>query len=141
VEINSINSLVTGTGLSSRAPQDPSRPVPPSPAGTTSVPGQPAPSAEHARAAGRSEEINPSVFSQPAKLEQAIQESVEKINEFIGPYVTSLQFSMEKELGKIVVKVLDTETKEVIKQFPSEDILSLARALSKVAGLFVRQEA
>jgi flagellar protein FlaG len=105
------------------------------------VPGQPASGAEQARTARRSEEINPSVFSQPAKLEQAIQESVEKINEFISPYVTSLHFSMDKELGKIVVKVMDSETKEVIKQFPSEDILSLARALGKVAGLFIRQEA
>jgi flagellar protein FlaG len=136
VEINSFNSLVTGTSATSRVPQDALRPFPSSPAGTAGATGQSAPSA-----AGRNEEANPSVFSQPGSMERALQESVEKINEFIGPYVTSLQFSMEKELGKIVVKVMDTETKEVIKQFPSEDILSLARALGKVAGLFVRQEA
>ncbi|MDR1462967.1 MAG: flagellar protein FlaG [Azoarcus sp.] len=77
--------------------------------------------------------------------EQSVRESVEKLNEFIRPYVTSLQFSVDKDAGKFVVKILDTETKEIIKQFPSEKILALAKALSeamsKPEGLLVEQDA
>ena len=73
--------------------------------------------------------------------ERAVQESVDKLNAFIRPYVTSLQFSIDKDLGKVVVKVMDTETKEVIKQIPSEAVLELAKALGKVEGLLVEQQA
>ncbi|MDR1062648.1 MAG: flagellar protein FlaG [Azoarcus sp.] len=82
---------------------------------------------------------------QQKEQEQSVRESVEKLNEFIRPYVTSLQFSIDKDAGKFVVKILDTETKEVIKQFPSEKILALAKALaeamSKPEGLLVEQDA
>ena len=74
-----------------------------------------------------------------------MHESVDKLNEFIRPYVTSLQFSIDKDAGKFVVKILDTETQEVIKQFPSEKILALAKALAealkKPEGLLVEQDA
>ncbi|MDR1228002.1 MAG: flagellar protein FlaG [Azoarcus sp.] len=83
--------------------------------------------------------------TQRKEQEQSVRESVEKLNEFIRPYVTSLQFSIDKDAGKFVVKILDTETKEVIKQFPSEKVLALAKALaeamSKPEGLLVEQDA
>jgi flagellar protein FlaG len=81
----------------------------------------------------------------PEHEEQAVRESVDKINAFIRPYVTSLQFSVDQEVGRIVVKIMDSETKEVIKQIPSEKVLALAKALSetfdKPEGLLVEQEA
>lgn len=82
---------------------------------------------------------------QAAQQREAVQESVDKLNEFIRPYVTSLQFSIDKDAGKLVVKILDTETREVIKQFPSEKVLALAKALAeamkKPEGLLLEQDA
>jgi flagellar protein FlaG len=40
-----------------------------------------------------------------------------------------------------VVKVTDTETDKVIKQIPSKEALELAKALDKLRGLLVKQEA
>jgi len=133
VEIIGINSVIAGAGLPARISQPPSQPSPPQSVGAT---GAPATSdTDEARATGQ--ETSTSAVSQ----EQAVQESVDKLNEFISPYVTSLQFSVDKDLGKVVVKIMDNETKEVIKQIPSKEILALTKALSKVSGLFLKQEA
>lgn len=127
--------------MTGRVSQGSPRPFPSSPAEMAGTPGQPGSGTGGTRAAERGEEVDSGVFSQAADQRRAVQESVEKINEFIRPYVTSLQFSIDEDLGRIVVKIMDSETKEVIKQFPSEEALALAKALEKVAGLFVKQEA
>ena len=54
---------------------------------------------------------------------------------------TGLQFSVDEELGRVVVQVVDPETKEVIKQFPSEDAIALAKSLSKGNGSLHQEKA
>lgn len=71
---------------------------------------------------------------------QNLQSSIDALNEFIKPQNTSLEFSIDDESGTVVVKVTDRETKEVIKQFPSEEALELAKALDKLKGLLVQQK-
>jgi flagellar protein FlaG len=65
---------------------------------------------------------------------------VQEVSEAVKPVAQSLQFTMEKDLGRTVVKVMDTETKEVIRQIPSEEILAIAKALNKLQGLLVEQK-
>jgi len=137
VEITGINGVIAGVVSPNRVSQAPSQPSTPRATGTANVPGQSTSDTNEGRVTGRNQES----ASDMANLEQAVQESVEKLNGFIRPYVTSLQFSVDKDLGKVVVKIMDNETKEVIKQIPSEDVLALTKALGKVSGLIVKQEA
>jgi flagellar protein FlaG len=76
-----------------------------------------------------------------ARAEEKLAESVEDLNEFIKPYNTSLQFAIEEELGSVFVKIVDTETLEVIKQIPSEEAIALSKALSRLKGLLVKEKA
>ena len=39
------------------------------------------------------------------------------------------------------MKVVDASTDEVIRQIPSEEIISIAKALDKLQGLLVEQKA
>lgn len=78
--------------------------------------------------------------SKPASAEQ-LKEAAAQANDFIKPFNGSLHFQVDQETGTTVVKVLDTETKEVIKQIPSEDMLNLAKALDQLKGLLVKQQA
>lgn len=48
---------------------------------------------------------------------------------------------VDDETGIHVVKVMDINTQEVIRQYPSEEILSLAKSLDKLQGLLIRQKA
>jgi flagellar protein FlaG len=140
INLNGLGGI--GAGTPYRAPDAPRRePVAEAAASAgASVGAQASPRAVEAEAAANTAREQTAV-----QQEEAVRESVDKLNEFISPYVTSLKFSVDKDTGKFVVKILDTETKEVIKQFPSEKILALAKALAeamgKPEGLLVEQDA
>ncbi len=71
----------------------------------------------------------------------ALEDAVKKINEFISPSSSSVQFSVDQDSNRTVVKVVDLETKKVIRQFPNEDVLAMSKALDKLQGLMVKQTA
>lgn len=86
----------------------------------------------------------------PAKAVQQAREAVdadslrhatEKINQTIRMMNSNLQFTVDEDTGMDVVKVVDTETKEVIRQIPSEETLAIAKALDQLQGLLVREKA
>lgn len=75
------------------------------------------------------------------KLEPAaIKQASEQINEVLRQFDRNLQFTVDEDTGIDVVKVIDGETEEVIRQFPSEEVLAIARALDKLQGLLIRDK-
>ena len=70
-----------------------------------------------------------------------LRDVVKAVNDFVKPFNDTLLFSIDKDTGTTVVKVIDTETEEVIKQIPSEEMLALAKALDQLRGLLVKQKA
>ncbi|PWB52649.1 MAG: flagellar protein [Nitrosomonadales bacterium] len=86
----------------------------------------------------------------PAKAVQAAKETVnpsslkqatEKLNQAMRMMASNLQFTVDEETGIDVVKVVDSDTKEVIRQFPSEEVLAIAKAFDQLQGLLVRDKA
>lgn len=86
----------------------------------------------------------------PSKAVQAAKEAVnpsslkqatEKLNQAMRMMASNLQFTVDEETGIDVVKVVDTDTKEVIRQFPSEEVLAIAKAFDQLQGLLVRDKA
>lgn len=98
--------------------------------------------------AGRAQSAEP-VATPPAKSvkatheasRQALEEATAKVQQFLEAKTSSLNFSIDEQSGIRVVKVIDNETKDVIRQIPSEEMLSIARALESLQGLLVRQKA
>ena len=76
-------------------------------------------------------------LASPAEVAQALDE----VQSAIKTITNELQFSIDDDTGKTVVKVVDTSTNEVIKQFPSEELLRISKALDKFQGLLLQQEA
>lgn len=58
-----------------------------------------------------------------------IDEAVTSLNSSIQTVQRNLQFSVDKDLDKIVINVKDKQTDEVVRQIPSEEVLELARNL------------
>jgi len=77
-------------------------------------------------------------FSQSKRRDSGkVDQAIHRFLENIGGKNSELAISMNKETQRIVIKVLDSETKKVIKQIPSEDLLGLAEDLRKTgAGIF-----
>ena len=71
----------------------------------------------------------------------AVQDATKRLQDFVSGVRGDIQFSMDSDSGKTVVKVIDRSTHEVLRQFPSEEAIQLARALDKFQGLFVKQQA
>ncbi|WP_265948206.1 flagellar protein FlaG [Dechloromonas sp. A34] len=72
---------------------------------------------------------------------QELEDAVKQVNDFLKPINNAIQFNLDDDTGKTIVKVIDVATKEVIRQFPSEDMLSIAKAIDKMKGLLVQQKA
>lgn len=66
-----------------------------------------------------------------AELEQAVTD----IREFVQTSKRNLDFSIDDSTGRVVVKVIATESGEVIRQLPSEAALKLAASLSDASSL------
>ena len=77
----------------------------------------------------------------PAEQKQQLEVAVKAVQEFTRPMAGNLEFSLDEETGKTIVKVVDSTTKELIRQIPSEEMLDIARALDRLQGLLVRQKA
>ncbi|MCK6394353.1 flagellar protein FlaG [Zoogloea sp.] len=75
----------------------------------------------------------------PPTSEQ-LNQAVKQIQDVIKQTANSLQFSIDEDIGVTVVKVIDTESKKVIRQIPSEEVMDIAKALDKLQGLLVKQK-
>ena len=61
-------------------------------------------------------------------LEQAFAE----ISEFMSLYNRNVNFSTDEQSEKTVIKVFDSDSQELIKQFPSEDLIELAQKIRQL---------
>ena len=60
--------------------------------------------------------------------EAAISDAVKQLNDYVQTMSRELHISVDKESGRTVIRVIDPESKELIRQIPQEEILALARA-------------
>ena len=72
---------------------------------------------------------------------KAVEAAVQQIQDFTQSMAKELHFSVDQESDRVVVKVIDSSTDEVIRQMPSEEVLAIAKALDHFQGLFLKQEA
>lgn len=68
---------------------------------------------------------------------QDIVNVIEKINNEFEIKDNELSFSVHEKTKQIMIKVLDKETKEVIKEIPSEKIVDMVASMMEVAGLII----
>ncbi len=72
---------------------------------------------------------------------EKLEAATKVVREFVQPVNNNLEFSVDKDSGQMVVKVVDRSTREVIRQVPSEEMLALAKTLDSIKGLFLKQTA
>lgn len=72
---------------------------------------------------------------------EQVAQALEQVRKTLAPVAQNLQFSIDDDTGRTVVKVIDAQTKEVIRQIPSEELMAITRALSRLQGLLLDREA
>lgn len=72
---------------------------------------------------------------------EQVREAVSQIEQFTQTLSQNLKFSIDEDTGKTVVKIVDIQTQEVIRQIPSEEAITIARTLGKIQGLLFNGQA
>ena len=64
-----------------------------------------------------------------------LEKAVKDIQDFVQSTQRQLNFSIDDSTGRVVVKVIATDSGEVVRQLPSEAALKLAQSLSDASSL------
>ena len=70
-----------------------------------------------------------------------VAQAVKTINATLKNLNQNVEFTIDEDSQRTVVKVIDQETKQVLRQMPSQEALDIANALDRLQGLLIRQEA
>ena len=80
-----------------------------------------------------------------ASASDSLEQALHVLNGFVQNVQRNLQFDVDDASGHTVIRVVDAETDEVIRQIPSDEILALARHLKSMGegeqGLFLKEKA
>lgn len=88
--------------------------------------------------------INEKLFSAADKVKaenekkastEDVESAVESLNESLKTLDVKREFSVEKQINAVVVKLIDKERGSVIKQIPSEDAIRLSKNVQEMMGL------
>jgi flagellar protein FlaG len=105
-------------------------------------PGQPAPTVEFKPQQSAPVELPQQAVDAVEKVDaETVRVAAEQVTKLVQQFNRNLQFLVDEETNKSVVKVIDAESKEVIRQFPTEEMLAIARALEKLKGLLIEDKA
>ncbi|MDH5371166.1 MAG: flagellar protein FlaG [Gammaproteobacteria bacterium] len=61
--------------------------------------------------------------------QKALEKVVSQLNAYIQNTQRDMDFSVDGSTGRVVVKVIDSESEQVIRQIPSEEMLAISRHL------------
>lgn len=87
-----------------------------------------------ARAVESSEKTTEVRKMDPEREAQAIQEAADQIGQFLNIMNSDLNIAVDRDVNRTVVKVVNRTNDEVIRQIPSEEVLSLMRRMSEIAS-------
>ncbi|MBI3524226.1 MAG: flagellar protein FlaG [Betaproteobacteria bacterium] len=65
----------------------------------------------------------------------------EELQRRIQVTAPELQFTVDHDSGRTLIKVTDPATNEVIRQIPSEEVLQINKGLDRFQGLLLNQKA
>ncbi|MNF53497.1 flagellar protein FlaG [compost metagenome] len=103
---------------------------------------EPLPPATEQATAGQ----EPASVTAPAEAEaqtdrESLEQAVLSIKDFVQTIRRDLNFSLDDSSGRVVIKVTDSASGDVIRQMPTEEALRLAESLDEVRSLLFKAEA
>lgn len=70
-----------------------------------------------------------------------LEKYLKKINDYVQIRASNIEFTTDEETGIHIVKIVDTETHEEIRQIPSKEAIQIAKTLDQLQGMLIRQQA
>lgn len=73
--------------------------------------------------------------SQPPRA--ALDQAVGKVRESLQQSGSRLQIEVDQDLNRVIVKILNGDSGEIIRQIPPQEVIDLAKNLSGTKGLLL----
>ena len=70
-----------------------------------------------------------------------VSEAVKQLNKTMQALSQGLEFSLDTDIHRTIVKVVDSQTNQVIRQMPTQEAVDIAKALDRLQGLLIKQQA
>ncbi len=110
---------------------------------------------DHLAAATHASPIAPqpsTVRSQEARVEEPkssvgevnkkdLEQAVARVRQVFQNADSRVEFSIDPDLGRVIVKIMDGDTGTVIRQIPQQEVLELAKSLEAPTGLLLHHKA
>lgn len=113
-------------------------------AGNAAAPAQqPGPSADVAPSNGRSSQTSAATAAYETEPSFSdVKRAAEEVQKVLQARADNLQFSVDQDddAGRAIVKLKDKQSGEVILQIPSKEMISIAKEIDKLLGVFVKQK-
>ena len=81
------------------------------------------------------DKLEPVIVSEITKEE--LEQTVEKANQFLLGLKTQFDFKVHESTGRTVVRLIDKQTEEVVKEIPPEKMLDVLASIWDSAGILV----
>ncbi|MDG4866478.1 flagellar protein FlaG [Guyparkeria sp. 1SP6A2] len=72
---------------------------------------------------------------------QALEQKLEELSDMVQGRQRDLSFAVDDDTGRTVVKVINSQTEEVVRQIPMEEVLEIARRIESGEGGMLELEA
>ena len=84
--------------------------------------------------------VAPAPSVDPAELQKKLEEAVARLNEQMEANGRKLGFSVDDRLNKQIVRVMNKETGEVVRQIPNEVVIRVANSIEDLKGVLFDAE-
>ncbi|MFY8300282.1 flagellar protein FlaG [Pseudoalteromonas sp. SS15] len=68
---------------------------------------------------------------------EELKKVAQQLQEFVSEMNKGLEFSVHEDSGRDVIKVIDKSSGDLVKQYPSEEVLDIVSKLAKATGTLV----
>ena len=79
------------------------------------------------------EQITPPTGTTPEPVEieaPELRAAVETVRNFVADMQRDLQFTVDEDSGRTIITVIDSESGQVVRQIPSEELLQIAKSVA-----------
>lgn len=74
-------------------------------------------------------------------IAKQVLQSMEDINKVMASFSISVQFKIDPDYKELIVKVVDQETGQLIRQIPTEEVVKMSKAMDNLKGLLFAKSA
>jgi len=84
---------------------------------------------------------NGAVNARPPVDDAQLKAAIKAANSALESAQSGIEYSVDSASGKTIVRIMDKQTNEIIRQLPSEEMLEIAKAIDRFEGMLLHQKA